>query len=77
MLPWRPAVRPWTGTTRYHLDEEGLIYLHEEEWDITVAEAFVCTVFPKLGERIWPKAAAAAATAEQKSAVVAGSVVER
>ena len=63
MLPWRPAVRPWTGTTTYHLDEEGLVCLHEEEWDVTVLEAFVCTVFPKLGERIWPRAAAAASAA--------------
>ena len=59
MLPWRPAVWPWTKTTTYHLDEEGLVYLHEEEWDVTVLEAFVCTVFPKLGERMWPRAAAA------------------
>lgn len=57
MLPWRPAVRPWTGTTTYHLDEEGLVYLHEEKWDVTVMEAFVCTVFPRLGERIWPRVA--------------------
>uniref|UniRef100_A0A7S4JS18 Uncharacterized protein n=1 Tax=Odontella aurita TaxID=265563 RepID=A0A7S4JS18_9STRA len=53
MLPWRPRVRPWTGTTRYHLNEEGLVYLHEEEWDISVWEAFVCTVWPEVGERIW------------------------
>ena len=53
MLPWRPSVRPWTGTTRYHLDEEGLIFLHEEEWDITVSEAFVSTASPQLGEMIW------------------------
>jgi len=69
MLPWRPAVRPWTGTTRYHLDEEGLVYRHEEEWDVTVLEAFVCTVFPKLGERVWPRAAAAATATATKAAL--------
>eukprot|EP00591_Stephanopyxis_turris_P008058 CAMPEP_0195530888 /NCGR_PEP_ID=MMETSP0794_2-20130614/33995_1 /TAXON_ID=515487 /ORGANISM="Stephanopyxis turris, Strain CCMP 815" /LENGTH=293 /DNA_ID=CAMNT_0040662503 /DNA_START=205 /DNA_END=1086 /DNA_ORIENTATION=- len=54
MLPWRPHVKPWTGTTKYHLDRElGLVYLHQEEWDITVLEAFVCTVFPRIGEIIW------------------------
>jgi len=53
MLPWRPIVKPWTGMTRYHLDEDGLIYYHEEMWDISVLEAFVCTVWPDLGERIW------------------------
>mmetsp|Transcript_26912 Transcript_26912/g.48937 ORF Transcript_26912/g.48937 Transcript_26912/m.48937 type:complete len:337 (-) Transcript_26912:285-1295(-) len=53
MLPWRPIVKPWTGTTRYHLDEEGLIYLHDEEWDISAIQAFVYTLFPKIGERIY------------------------
>lgn len=53
MLPWRPAVKPWTGKTTYHLNEEGLIHFHEEEWDISVLEAFVCTVWPELGQRIW------------------------
>jgi len=53
MLPWRPRVKPWTGSTRYHLDDEGLIAIHEEVWDISVAEAFICTVFPSLGEMIW------------------------
>lgn len=53
MLPWRPIVKPWTGTTRYHLDEEGLIYLHDEEWDISAIEAFVYTLFPTIGQRIY------------------------
>mmetsp|Transcript_4736 Transcript_4736/g.6100 ORF Transcript_4736/g.6100 Transcript_4736/m.6100 type:complete len:415 (+) Transcript_4736:193-1437(+) len=53
MLPWRPVVKPWTGTTRYHLDEDGLIYYHEEMWDISALEAFVCTGWPGLGEIIW------------------------
>jgi len=51
MLPWHPEVLPWTGKTTYHLDEEGLIYWHEEEWDISVFRAFVCTLFP--GVRGW------------------------
>lgn len=51
MLPWHPEVQPWTGKTTYHLDEEGLIYWHEEEWDISVFRAFVCTLFP--GVRAW------------------------
>jgi len=53
MLPWRPKVKDWTGSTIYHLDEKGLIYLHEERWDISVMEAFVCTAFPKAGKMIW------------------------
>ena len=47
MLPWHPEVEAWTGTTQYHLDEEGLIYLHEEGWDISVWRAFVCTLYPE------------------------------
>ncbi|KAL3803770.1 hypothetical protein ACHAW5_004621 [Stephanodiscus triporus] len=54
MLPWRPTVEPWTGTTRYHLDDEGLIKLHEERWDISVWRAFVCTLIPSARTwRIW------------------------
>lgn len=53
MLPWRPEVPPWTGTTRYHLDEKGLVYHHEETWDKSVLQAFVTTVWPTLGKRIW------------------------
>lgn len=51
MLPWHPWVEPWTGWTRYHLDEEGLVYFHEEGWDISVWRAFVCTLIP--GAREW------------------------
>ena len=50
-LPWHPTVEPWTGTTRYHLDDEGLIRLHEEGWDISVWRAFACTLIP--GARTW------------------------
>ncbi|KAL9184565.1 hypothetical protein ACHAXT_012535 [Thalassiosira profunda] len=54
MLPWHPTVEPWTGTTRYHLDEEGLVYLHEERWDISVWRAFLVTLFPEAKDwRIW------------------------
>ena len=53
-LPWHPEVEPWTGQTRYHLDDEGLIYLHEEEWDISVWRAFICTLHPEAREwAIW------------------------
>ena len=47
-LPWHPRMEPWTGITRYHLDEEQLICLHEETWDISVWRAFTCTLFPAL-----------------------------
>jgi len=53
MLPWRPKVKSWTGCTIYHLDEEGLVAIHEEQWDISVYEAFVSTIWPSLGDFIW------------------------
>jgi len=53
MLPWRPKVKPWSGWTRYHIDKDGLIAFHEEGWDISVLQAFVGTLFPELGDRIW------------------------
>jgi hypothetical protein len=52
-LPWRPSLPAMTGTTTYHLDEEGLIYQHSETWDMSVPEAFLKTFYPPLGEHIW------------------------
>eukprot|EP00747_Dinoflagellata_sp_TGD_P178611 gnl/TRDRNA2_/TRDRNA2_27849_c0_seq1.p1 gnl/TRDRNA2_/TRDRNA2_27849_c0~~gnl/TRDRNA2_/TRDRNA2_27849_c0_seq1.p1 ORF type:complete len:497 (-),score=46.70 gnl/TRDRNA2_/TRDRNA2_27849_c0_seq1:226-1716(-) len=48
-LPWHPQVKPWTGSTTYHVDpESGLISSHREEWDISVPDAFISTLFPWL-----------------------------
>lgn len=55
MLPWRPKVKPWSGFTRYHIDEHGLIAFHEEGWDISVLEAFIGTIFPEIGDKIWER----------------------
>lgn len=52
-LPWKPKLPAWTGTTRYHRDGEGLIYWHEESWDVSVLQAFLTTFFPTLARRIW------------------------
>eukprot|EP00545_Synedropsis_sp_CCMP1620_P003057 CAMPEP_0119013198 /NCGR_PEP_ID=MMETSP1176-20130426/8123_1 /TAXON_ID=265551 /ORGANISM="Synedropsis recta cf, Strain CCMP1620" /LENGTH=281 /DNA_ID=CAMNT_0006966261 /DNA_START=84 /DNA_END=929 /DNA_ORIENTATION=+ len=52
-LPWRPVLPQWTGTTYYHLDDDNQIYLHDETWDMSVAEAFMRTISPQIGERIW------------------------
>ena len=53
-LPWKPTLPEWTGTTTYHLDEDGLIYWHEEEWDMSVGQAFLKTFAPDVAERFWP-----------------------
>ena len=52
-LPWRPSLPRLSGRTVYHVDEEGLIYHHEEFWDLSVAYAFCFTLFPELAKRIW------------------------
>jgi hypothetical protein len=52
-LPWRPSLPTLSGRTVYHVDEEGLIYRHEEFWDISVAHAFCFTLFPDLAKQIW------------------------
>jgi hypothetical protein len=52
-LPWHPKLPQWTGRTRYYFDESGLICRHEEEWDISVAQAFLETLLPDLARNIW------------------------
>jgi hypothetical protein len=52
-LPWRPQLPVWTGSTTYHFDENRLVHLHEETWDISVLEAFTETLFPDVAHKIW------------------------
>jgi hypothetical protein len=54
-LPWRPSLPTMTGSTTYHLDDDGLIYHHEEKWDLSVPEAFLKTFYPPLGKHIWDR----------------------
>jgi hypothetical protein len=39
------------------LDDDGLVYLHEETWDMSVWQAFMKTFAPELSEKIWATAA--------------------
>lgn len=55
-LPWHPSLPVWTGTTTYHLDDEHMVYFHEEEWDISVFRAFTQTLWPELGNLLWKSA---------------------
>lgn len=52
-LPWHPSLPTWTGRTIYHLDEEHMIYRHEEHWDISVLQAFTQTLWPEVGNMLW------------------------
>ena len=57
-LPWRPAIKPFTGSTHYALDPEtGLVTRHVEQWDISAFDAFASTAFPGFGEAAAPPAA--------------------
>lgn len=47
-LPWHPTLKPWTGRTIYHIGADGLISQHVEEWDISVMDAFLSTLFPQI-----------------------------
>jgi hypothetical protein len=53
-LPWRPILPTLSGKTIYHIDNEGLIYCHEESWDSSALEVFCYTFLPKIANRIWP-----------------------
>ena len=52
-LPWHPSLPVWTGSTTYHLDDEHMVYFHEEQWDISVFRAFTQTLWPELGHFLW------------------------
>ena len=52
-LPWHPKLPTWTGRTIYHFDSNHLVKRHEEEWDISVLQAFTQTLWPQLGNKIW------------------------
>ena len=38
-----------TGNTKYHLDSNGLVERHVEQWDVSVLDAFLSTLLPGLG----------------------------
>ena len=48
-VPGKPKLKPYTGSTRYSTNAEGLVYEHVEEWDISALDAFVSILFPSFG----------------------------
>jgi hypothetical protein len=56
-FPWHPYVPRFNGTAVYTLNEQGLIAVQEESWDINPWDAFIETITPTPGP---PKTAAAA-----------------
>jgi len=55
-LPWHPSLPVWTGQTIYYLDDEHMVYRHEEHWDISVVQAFTQTLWPEVGNVLWKPA---------------------
>lgn len=43
-LPWKPKLTEFSGSTLYFLDDEHLIFRHQESWDILVWDAFLETL---------------------------------
>mmetsp|Transcript_5029 Transcript_5029/g.8756 ORF Transcript_5029/g.8756 Transcript_5029/m.8756 type:complete len:348 (+) Transcript_5029:3038-4081(+) len=44
LLPWKPRVKAYTGTTTYTFNSDMLIESHIETWSISVVDAFVSTL---------------------------------
>lgn len=50
-VPGAPKLKPYTGSTVYSINEQGKIYAHTEEWDISALDAFVSILFPSYGAK--------------------------
>lgn len=48
-LPWKPAIKPYTGETVYTFNEQGLVVAHNETWSISALDAFVSVIWPRFG----------------------------
>lgn len=46
-LPWRPQIPPWSGHLVYTLDNDGLIAVQEDTWNITRFDAIRETFSPR------------------------------
>lgn len=49
-LPWKPRIKPYTGTTTYEFDENGLVCKHVETWSVTALDAFVSVIWGGFGK---------------------------
>lgn len=48
-IPGKPKLKPYTGSTEYKINSDGLVYEHKEEWDISALDAFVSILLPSFG----------------------------
>lgn len=56
MLPWRPYIKPYLGSTVYEFDESGLVSSHVETWQISVYDAFLSVIWKGFGAAPAPPA---------------------
>lgn len=49
MLPWRPLIKPYLGSTIYEFDESGLVCNHIETWEISAFDAFLSVFWKGFG----------------------------
>lgn len=49
MLPWRPRIKPYVGSTRFKFDADGLVMEHLESWEISVFDAFFSVIWKQFG----------------------------
>jgi Uncharacterized conserved protein (DUF2358) len=47
-LPWKPSIKPYTGSTLYSFNADGLVNSHVEEWSISAFDAFASTLLPAI-----------------------------
>ncbi len=52
-FPTSPKIKPYTGTTIYHITD-GLIDKHTESWDISALDAFISVFLPNFGATAAP-----------------------
>lgn len=47
-VPTSPKIKPYTGTTIYHI-KDGKVDQHIETWDISALDAFISVFIPSFG----------------------------
>ena len=48
-FPGKPRIKPYTGSTKYVINDQGLIQQHIESWDISTLDAFLSIFVPSFG----------------------------
>ncbi|GBG77155.1 hypothetical protein CBR_g23482 [Chara braunii] len=49
-FPWRPHISPVNGVTRYTINDDGLVAIHSEVWDVSPLKALLESFTPYFGK---------------------------